>query len=265
MIIKHFNDNPNCLSHQVLPALEQGWEDTGDKRVHFFFGYPKADLVKKVMKAGEEWWFVDYGYMSAFIDRHPPKIHHYDKTYFRVTKGAWHLNKLLDTDRKRFDVLVDQGVTKHFEGWKYKKNGHILICSSSDLVTKFFTGKIVRDWIESEMFNLKISTGKAVLWRDKPRPNNQWWNRSIAQDLEGAAFVRTLISGAAVDALVLGYPSMVPSYHALAVLGMDPVKNKMPLEDAVTDVLYNLANNQFTIDQMKSGLAYNSMRKYYND
>ena len=67
MIIKHFNDNPNCLSHQVLPALEQGWEDTGDKRVHFFFGYPKADLVKKVMKAGEEWWFVDYGYMLSLI------------------------------------------------------------------------------------------------------------------------------------------------------------------------------------------------------
>ena len=265
MIIKHFNDNPNCLSHQVLPALEQGWEDTGDRKVHFFFGYPKANQVRKLNRTGEEWWFVDYGYMSAFIDRHPPKIHQYNKTYFRVTKVAWHITKLVDIDRKRFDVLVDQGVTKHFEGWKYKKNGHILICSSSDLVTSFFTGKIVQDWIQEEMFNLKISTGNAVIWRDKPRPSNQWWNRSIAEDLKGASFVRTLISGAAVDALILGYPSMVPSYHALSALNMDPVKNKIPTEDAVKDVIYNLANNQFTIDEMKSGLAYNSMRKYYGD
>lgn len=265
MIYKYFNKNPQCLSHQVLPALEQGWEDTNGKDVHLFFGFPRHSDIRKIKRQGGEWWFVDYGYMSAFIDRHPPKIHYYDKTYFRVTKGDYHVKTVFDTNSDRFDTLVNQGVTAHFDGWKYKKNGHVLICSSSDLVTKYFTGKIVQEWLNQEMFNLKISTGKNIIWRDKPRPNNQWFNRSIAEDLKGASFVRTLISGAAVDALVLGYPSMVPSYHALAVLGMDPVKNKMPSEDAVTDVLYNLANNQFTIDEMKSGLAYKSLRKYYGD
>ena len=43
---------------------------------------------------GEEWWYVDNGYMTQQITRYPePIIHDYDKTYFRICKGGIHTTK----------------------------------------------------------------------------------------------------------------------------------------------------------------------------
>ena len=37
MIITHKLDRKDCLSHQIFPAIEKGWQDS-DKPIHFFWG-----------------------------------------------------------------------------------------------------------------------------------------------------------------------------------------------------------------------------------
>ena len=40
---------------------------------------------------GEEWWYVDVGYLTEQITRYPePIINNYDNTYFRICKGNIH-------------------------------------------------------------------------------------------------------------------------------------------------------------------------------
>ena len=70
----------------MWPAFKKGWTET-DKPVHFFWGLAGSNRkeIKECMEKGEEWWYVDVGYLTQQITRYPePKIHDYDKTYFRI-------------------------------------------------------------------------------------------------------------------------------------------------------------------------------------
>lgn len=267
MIIKHFNGSPKCLSRTVLPALEQGWKDHSSN-IHFFFGYPRYSVMKEVNKLKEEWWFIDTGYLSAFYDRNPyPKIHDHDKTYFRVCRGSWHTKSVVDTSPERFNDLVSKNITSEFKGWKHNTKGHVLLCSSDQTDSRLFAGKSVQDWVKDETIKMTVQTGLEVRWRQKPLLSNQWVRKSIiedlSKDLNNCFFTKGLVSGVMIDALVLGYPSYVHKDHCLAQLKMDPINSILPSEKEVTETLYNLANNQFTIDEMKSGKAYNRLKEYY--
>lgn len=267
MIYKYFNPSPRCLSHIILPILEQGWKDSSSN-IHFFFGYPRYDAIKEVIKRKEEWWFIDTGYLSAFYNRHPyPKVHDYEKTYFRICKGSWHTKSVVDTNPERFNDLVNRNITREFKGWKHNPKGHVLLCSSSQPDSRLFENKSVEDWLRDETFKLTIQTGLKVKWRQKPSLTDQWTQKSIiddlARDLNGGFFAKGLVSGVMIDALILGYPSYVHQDHCLAQLKMDPINSILPSETKVTETLYNLANNQFNINEMKSGKAYNRLKEYY--
>ena len=70
----------------------KGWKHEG-RPIHFFWGLggDNIRLIKECMEKNEEWWYVDVGYMTEQITRYPkPIIHNYDKTYFRIVKGAMH-------------------------------------------------------------------------------------------------------------------------------------------------------------------------------
>ena len=96
MIITHKIAWDKCLSHQIWPAIEKGWKDE-DKNIHFFWGLAGHNIpeIKKCMDSGEEWWFVDTGYISKPITRYPvPEIVDKKRTFFRICKGSIHTTKL---------------------------------------------------------------------------------------------------------------------------------------------------------------------------
>ena len=68
MIITHKMAWDKCLSHQIWPAIEKGWKDEGHD-VHFFWGLAAKNTseIKACMDRGDEWWFVDTGYLSNQI------------------------------------------------------------------------------------------------------------------------------------------------------------------------------------------------------
>ena len=102
-----------CLSHQIWPAIEKGWKDEG-RDVHFFWGLAAKNTqeIKACMDRGDEWWFVDTGYLSSQITRYPePKINDYNSTYFRIIKGGIHTNRFHVTTPDRCNILMKQGLS----------------------------------------------------------------------------------------------------------------------------------------------------------
>ena len=86
MLITHEIAWDKCLSHQIWPAIKKGWKDE-DRPIHFFWGLAGKNIaeINECDKKGEEWWYVDVGYLTEQITRYPePAIHNYDKTYFRI-------------------------------------------------------------------------------------------------------------------------------------------------------------------------------------
>ena len=106
-----------CLSHQVWTYIEKGWKDEG-RPVHFLWGLGGSNLntIRDITEKGEEWWYVDVGYLTEQITRYPePSIHDLDKTYFRICKGLSVqadeivlLNKTLQPLPEKFHGLTDQ-------------------------------------------------------------------------------------------------------------------------------------------------------------
>ena len=124
MIITHKIAWDKCLSHQLWPAIEKGWKDE-DKNVHFFWGLAGKNIpeIAECERKGEEWWYVDVGYITEQITRYPePVIHNYDKTYFRIIKGNIHTRKFHAVSPDRWNILDKQGIDT-FGGWDETPDG----------------------------------------------------------------------------------------------------------------------------------------------
>jgi hypothetical protein len=64
-IITHKLSWGDCLSHQIWPYIEKGWKDE-DRPIHFFWGLGGNNIkeIGEVSERGEEWWFIDVGYIT---------------------------------------------------------------------------------------------------------------------------------------------------------------------------------------------------------
>ncbi len=73
MLITHKIAWDKCLSHQLWPAIEKGWKDTPMKPIHFVWGLAgkNIEVIRSCMEKGEEWWYVDVGYITEQITRYP--------------------------------------------------------------------------------------------------------------------------------------------------------------------------------------------------
>ena len=139
-----------CLSHQIWPAIEKGWQDE-DKPIHFFWGLGgnNPSEIRECMKNKEEWWYVDVGYLTQQITRYPsPIIHDYDKTYFRICKGGIHTNLGRVGSGQRLTELEHKGIDVEFKGWYTGKTKHILLAPSSQTVTFHMNGVSQEEWIK---------------------------------------------------------------------------------------------------------------------
>ena len=117
MLITHEIEWDKCLSKQLWPAIKKGWQDTQMRPVHFFWGLAGKNIphIKGCIERNEEWWYVDNGYLTQQITRYPePKIHDYDKTYFRIVKGSLHTQKGKTGSVERLSKLEQQGIDVKF-------------------------------------------------------------------------------------------------------------------------------------------------------
>ena len=262
MLITHEIEWDKCLSKQLWPAIKKGWQDTQMRPIHFFWGLAGKNIphIKGCIERNEEWWYVDNGYLTQQITRYPePKIHDYDKTYFRIVKGSLHTQKGKTGSVERLSKLEQQGIDVKFKGWT-DNTDHILLCPSSPTVTQFVNDISQEEWVESVKSELRQHTDRPIKFRNKPRPGNQWWNTNIKDDLKGAHCLITNMSLAAVDAVINQVPVLTHSKNVAFNVSINnlPNINKpfKPSREIIDPWLNMLSHNQFTIPEIEDGTAF---------
>ena len=269
MIITHKLNWSKCLSHQIWPAIEKGWPDEG-RPVHFFWGLAGNNIseIRKCMELNEEYYFVDTGYISKPIHRYPePKILDEKRTYFRICKGSFHTNKGKVNTPERLEKLKQLGIDSEFKGWS-DTGKHILLCPSSPTVTFQMNGITQDEWVEVAKREIRKHTDREIIFRNKPRPGNKWWNTDIKDDLKNCYALVTNYSLSAFDALLNYVPVFAEANSVMGpVTSRDISKIEKPLRPGrktMEEWLKFVSENQFTLKEMASGKAYEIL-KYQNE
>jgi hypothetical protein len=265
-IITHKLAWDKCLSHQIWPAIEKGWKDEG-KDVHFFWGLAGNNIkeINDCEKNGEEWWFVDVGYFTEQITRYPePSINNYDNTYFRIVKGGLHTTEFSEGNTVRINDLFNKGIDVEFKGWYTGDTKHILLAPSSQMVTHFINGVSQEDWIKQVTADIRVYTDRPIKVRNKPRPNNEFWNTDIKEDLKNCHCLVTNLSLSAIDAILNKVPIITHKKNVCSPLSTNiaNIENIFRINaKTVTQWMRSVVDHQFTIKEMENGTAY----KYLND
>ena len=95
--------------------------------------------------------------------------------------------------------------------------------------------------------------------RNIPRPNNEWWETDIKDDLKDCHALVTNMSLSAVDAVLNKVPVVTHQnnvcYNVSGKLeGIN--ERRMPAREDMTVWLRSVANNQFTLQEIEDGTAY---------
>ena len=208
-----------------------------------FFGTEGVMSAFQRAKQGT-WWYID----NAYTD--PQR-----GLYFRVTKNALQVDPTGKASTgERFAKL---GIT--VKDWRHKPDGKIIVIPQSDDFMKSTLGR-KGDW-------LRETVGKLNAWGYGPRVRVRPWLRDkktayveLHKDLDDAALVVTWSSASAITALYEGIPAISESGAAHALTG--PLTSErvaqplMPSLEDRTRFLQILADNQFTLEEFKNGVAW---------
>ena len=275
MIVTHKINWADCLSSRIFDAIEKGWKQrwSNDKKIHFFWGLGAFNIseIKDCVKKGEDYYICDIGYIGAQINRYPkPEIAHPEKTYFRICKNLLH-NDLSDvsTDETRFNKLLEQDVwyanlINQYEEKPVPKDGHILLTPSSEGVCRYMYGTSQDEWIGKSMFEIKKNTKKEIVFRNKPRPGNKWYNTCIEDSFPNCSALVTNMSLSAIDAICHGVPVITDKENICSSIGETDYAKIDKLKPIKKDDLktwgIKVANQQFTLGEMRKGV----MNDYIN-
>ncbi len=277
-IITHKIGWDKCLSHQIWPAIEKGWKDA-DHEIHFFWGLAGKNIeeIRKCEEEGKEWWYVDVGYLTDDIVRYPePKIVALHNTYFRIVKGGLHTTKFTVVNADRYNMLAKKQKAKRnpqtpftgsieFKGWRSTRGEYVLLCPSSPTVTYHINGISQEEWIKQVSEEVKKHTDLPIKVRNKPRPGNQWWGTHIHDDLNNAHCVVTNMSLAAIDAILHYTPVFSHQSNVAALVSSRDLKfiekPFKPGAKTIKEWLFMLCHNQFNLEEIENGTAYDTLQE----
>lgn len=216
---------------------------------HVFYGvnYSNLDAWRQVLASGEPYWFIDNSY--------------FDKTrglFFRVTKNRLQHTGLGHSDGKRFAAL---GIP--LSPWRGLNNGPVVVVEQSSDFMEIHAGQKPRltrgrPLKEDESWAQQAAREHAQYGRKLRRrlwhPDKIKQAVRLAVDLDDAGLVVTHSSAAAVSALIEGVPVVV-SETSCCWASLDTLPSSRLR-------LFNvLADNQFTLIEMKNGTAWASLNK----
>ena len=200
---------------------------------HVFYGTLGEPLkvYRKALLKGEPCWLIDGSYFDSVRGRQ-----------FRVTLNTLQVlgARNRESGGKRFGAL----------GLEIKRpqraaNGHTVVCHQSPE----FMRDIACDpfWVQRHLdFLAPLRTVQRPWVRDKAAQQ-----ATLVDDLQGASMLLTHSSAAAVTALLEGVPIIVSKMSAVAGCGMHDRRHFMNV----------LADNQFTIDELKDGTAWRLLNR----
>ena len=221
---------------------------------YFFFGILRGS--GDMMKRAKSYYFADHAYFNAGHDKNP--------AWYRITKNGHVNSSISDKPKDRYEKYF----AKTLQPWK-TNGSKIIVCPPTGAIEWYFDSK---DWIETSIKTLKQHTDREIVVRDKPmnpqvseqngittlsgfEKNKQ--QKPLEQDLKDAWAVVTFNSSVAIDAIYKGVPVFCgPECSAYPVGGRNLADIENPVRPDREPWLWHLAYNQFTLQEMESGYAY---------
>lgn len=240
-----YYDPNGTTSPKFAYAFAKGCRGTMTDEFGYLFDGPVATfgippmwpLLRFARAQGRDVFWGDHGYFG----RHK---------YFRITRNAMQHDGTGDATPDRFMAFK-----RPIQPWR-TDGGHILICPNSAVYFGLH-GLNVEQWLIDVREQLQQHTDREIRirWKVNGTP--------IAHDLQGAWAVVVFSSAAALDALIAGVPVFTLAPFAASVrMGLsDLSKIEAPYyPDDREPFLWNLANNQWTIREICSGVAWESLQ-----
>lgn len=206
-----------------------------------FYGVDESNLV--AWRASVDYWYID----NSFFDSTRG-------THYRVTHNDLQPSGVGATDGKRFDALNIE-----IKPWR-EAGEHVVICPQSMSYMRMIAG-YEGDWLSQIRKELRTATHREL----RVRP----WNRDKARlastlhaDLRNSWALVTYSSAAAISAVLCGIPVVVTGPNAAKPMGggrpADIERVGKPEHRRMWASV--LADAQFTLEEMRSGLAWETLQ-----
>jgi hypothetical protein len=237
----------------VMDSIKRGWPNCtpGDRNdpalepSHFWGMLYNEQTIRYLTKNKVNWYFWDmpyhnrYGICEDFM--------------WRVSCNSLHHQHTNNQPSDRFERW-------NVQPKPYTAGDKILICPSSETMTQWYTGMSVKKWTQIITSELQHYTDRPIEIRYKPRTKTTSGPLAatipFAQQAQNTHCVITLCSLVAVEAQLLGIPTMCHNNSFAAKVSITECKNIENLKRVDTHQwLCNLAYSQFTHAEIESGLA----------
>jgi hypothetical protein len=220
----------------------------------FCFGALRGLLptLRQAQREGRDWYYGDNGYFK-------PGRRIRDRGYYRVTKGAMQHDGSGVFPPDRWNRL---GLS--IKPWR-KRGSHIVVCPPSRLYAVILDFN-ADQWLADTLSKLKTYTDrplrvrKKMSWDEVKRLDGP----SLADDLADAWALVTHSSNAAVEALLAGVPVFCTDRCAAYRMGLpDLARIEDPaMPDDREQWAWNLAANQWNLEEMRSGLCWRELQAH---
>ena len=205
------------------------------------FGSPPTwPMFDQVIARGDDWYYGDHGLFRRF-------------RYYRVTKNQLQHDGRGQASDLRFRALrVDLA-----PGWQ--RGSSIVVCPNSSIYMQRF-GLDARAWAAGIVAQLAARTDRPVILRWKSQADR----RPLYVDLHDAYLLIAYSSAAAVEALAAGVPvcTLAPwaSTARMGICSIDQVEwPYYPDLQERDQFLFNLANSQWTLEEIAAGMAWKTL------
>jgi hypothetical protein len=206
------------------------------------FGSPSLwQLLMQAQREERTWFYGDHAYFGR-------------KKFYRITKNAYQHDGYGDRDSTRFRAFG-----RPIQPWR-QSGRHVLICPQSETFFGLF-GIDAQVWLKHILNTLRLYTDRPCRVRWKATKTQV---TPIEMDLQDCWAVVTYASASALDALIAGVPVFVLSEFAAAYrMGTADLSR---IEDPVyppdrESFLSTLANNQWTMEEIRSGQAWQTLQE----
>lgn len=181
------------------------------------------------------------------------------KLYHRITKNSMqNIGPVVDRPADRFEAT---GVSLT----KFRKGSSILLCPPSAKVMAFYELDL-EEWVTNTINTIKQYSDRPIIIRLKKsraeRLTTDTMEMALSQDIHCLV---TFNSIAATEALLLGKPAFTLGPNAAQSLCLSDLSKietpYIPTLDEVHKWACHLAYAQFTVDEMRTGLAWRIVRE----
>ena len=211
-------------------------------------GIAKRKVIKKCIKEGRDYYYIDTGYFGNSKT----------KLYHRVTK-----NNMQYLGEIKADCPDDRFLKTGTVISKWRPGKSILLCPPSQKAMNYW-GLDLQEWLDDTVAKIKLYSERPIIIREKAsradRVNVDTMEMALSRNIHCMV---TFNSIAAVESLIYGKPVFTMGPNAAQPLANTDLKNiespNMPSMDEVRNLLCNLAYQQFTVREMRTGYAWRQL------